>query len=216
MANLNEIQKVFDALYAGVNGYDLSHAERTGERKDNPSFTYGEMLLEPFQRILELVGPRAGETFVDLGSGTGKVLVMADQLFAFGGVTGIEYLPALNGKACEILARYKSVLRPADRTCAITSRHGDMLAEDLSGADVVFVHATCMTVELIEGLGRKLLRTGKPGARFVLISRGFFGMSGFDCLDQFDYTNAWNTTSRAFVYRLNEAALSARLGAAAE
>jgi SAM-dependent methyltransferase len=214
VANLNEIQTVLDALYSGVNGYNISHAERTGERKDNPSFTYGEMLLEPFARILDLVKPAPGETFFDLGSGTGKVLVMADQLFPFASVTGIEFLPALHGKACEVLARYETELRPklAHRAGSVLAKNGDMLIEDLSGADVIFVHATCMTPELIEKLGRVLLRTGKPGARFVLVSRGFFGVRGFDCTAEYDYTNAWNTTSRAYVYQLNAAAAAGRCG----
>lgn len=202
MHDLTNIQDILDRLYDGVNGYNLSFSDRVGDRKEDKNFTYGEMLLEPFARILDAVAPKPGERFYDLGSGTGKVLVMADQLHPFASVTGIEFLPTLNAKATEILARYGAELRGPDRTAAITSRQGDMLVEDLSDADVIFVHATCMSPELIESLGHKLVPVCKPTARIVLVSRGFFGMREYECLERLDYTNAWNTTSTAFVYRL--------------
>jgi Histone methylation protein DOT1 len=211
MASMTEIQATLDALCQGVNGYGLSRENRTGERAANQSLTYGEMMLEPFARIVDRVKPEAGETFYDLGSGTGKVLVMADALHGFGGITGIECLPVLNEAASGVLKRYEAEFRPtlSGSMAPLVSRQGDMLTEDLTHADVVFVHSTCMGEELITALGASV-RTCKPGTRFVLISRGFFGLSWFRELERFDYTNAWNTESTCFIYQLSDVALSNR------
>lgn len=203
MPSMPTIQQKLDTLYEGINGYDISFKDRTDAIKENKSFTYGEMLLEPFARILDAINPQAGETFYDLGSGTGKVLIMADQLYDFSMVCGIEFLPSLNAKANEILLRYKRKHRDADiaKSGQIVSKQGDMLAEDLSDADIIFVHATCMMPELINNLGHKL-RTCKPRARFVMISRGFFGLPWFACIDRIEYVNAWKSTSTAHIYKL--------------
>jgi hypothetical protein len=208
MPSMIDIRATLEALYSGVNGYGLSRENRTGERAGNQSLTYGEMMLEPFARIIEHVKPQAGESFYDLGSGAGKVLVMADALHSFGAITGIEYLPVLNETAGTILDRYKTEFRPklSGSKAPLVSRQGDMLTEDLTSADVVFVHSTCMGEDLITSLGACVL-TCKPTTRFVLISRGFFGLSRFRETERFDYINAWNTESTCFIYQLSDAAL---------
>ena len=200
--NMTAIQDVMSKLFDGVNGYSISHADRAGGREGEQAFTYGEMLLEPFARILEALKPQPGETFFDLGSGTGKVLVMADQLFPFASVTGIEFLPTLHATATDILKLYEHEFRtslPAPRGPVI-SKHGDMLKQDFSSADIIFVHATCMPASLIDALGEKV-KACKPSTRIVLISRGFFGSPHFNCTGQFEYTNAWNTQSICYIYQ---------------
>ena len=217
MPNMSDIQATLSKLYDGVNGYSISHADRAGGREGEQAFTYGEMLLEPFARILDAVKPLPGEVFYDLGSGTGKVLVMADQLFPFGRVTGIEFLPTLHATANEILGRYTQEFRPAlvQPRGPVISKHGDMLTEDLSNADIIFVHATCMPSSLIDALGEKLRTRCKPSARIILISRGFFGSPHYNCVEQLEYTNAWKTQSICYVYQLkSQAAVSNRPQAA--
>jgi SAM-dependent methyltransferase len=208
MPSMPDIQATLDALYAGVNGYGLSRENRTGTHAVNQSLTYGEMMLQPFARVIDRVKPQAGESFYDLGSGTGKVLVMADALHAFGAITGIEYLPVLNQTAGTILNRYETKFRPqlSGSKAPLISRQGDMLTEDLSRADVIFVHSTCMGEDLVTSLGH-CVRTCKPATRFVLISRGFFGLSWFRETERFEYTNAWNTESTCFIYQLSDSSL---------
>ena len=212
MTNLSEIQATLSKLYDGVNGYDISHADRSGAHKQDKAFTYGEMLFEPFARIMAAVKPAPGDVFYDLGSGTGKVLIMADQLYEFASVTGIEFLPTLHATATDILHRYCHEFRSERKECRgpVVSKHGDMLVEDLSNADIIFVHATCMPAELIDSLGEKV-RKCKPTARFILVSRGFFGSPWFNCVEQIEYTNAWKTQSICYIYQLKpQAAVAAR------
>ena len=67
---------------------------------------------------------------------------------------------------------------------------------------------------LIDALGEKLIDC-KPSARFVLVSRGFFGSPLFNCVEELEYTNAWNTQSICYVYQLKaECAVAAKREAA--
>ena len=63
----------------------------------------------------------SGFTFIDLGSGKGRTLMMASQ-YPFGRVLGVELLPELNRVACENLRVYKS---EKQRCFAIESVCGD-------------------------------------------------------------------------------------------
>jgi SAM-dependent methyltransferase len=207
MLSRDAAQSALDTLYAEVNGYNLSFADRTGARKDDPSLTYGEMLLDPFLHLMSLVGPQPGETFFDLGSGTGKVVMMAHLTQPFARVTGIELLPGLHASAAATLDRYEREVRHTLPAAAgdIALLNGDMLVEDLTRADVIFVHSTCMTEALIGKLGEKV-KTCKPTTRFVLISRGFFFMPWLECCQRYEYTNSWKTQSIAYVYKLSQVA----------
>ncbi len=113
---------------------------------------------ERIRRALELTNPKAGETLYDLGSGHGRVLVMAAKEFGLNAV-GIEAGPVQcavswinafrNGVSSKVRIEagnfYKSDISDADIVFAyLTSDHGDRLQEKLredlkSGARVVTV-----------------------------------------------------------------------------
>lgn len=63
----------------------------------------------------------SGFTFIDLGSGKGRTLMMASQ-YPFGRILGVELLPELNRVACENLRVYKN---EKQRCFAIESICGD-------------------------------------------------------------------------------------------
>ena len=52
------------------------------------------------------------------------------------------------------------------RACEVTLDEGDLLNYDVSSADVVYIHATCFTPQLLSALALKLaseLKTGRAG-----------------------------------------------------
>jgi len=56
------------------------------------SLTYGEIDFESFYEILKLTNPSKGEIMYDIGSGTGKAVIMASLFFPLSKVVGIEIL----------------------------------------------------------------------------------------------------------------------------
>ena len=169
---LEEASKVLETLYAGVNGYPLSLAERQRKGQTEWSLTYGEVVPEPFWRALSQTAPAPGEHFVDLGSGTGKAVFLAAALFDFAVLEGVELLEDLSLAAQAALTRYDAQLRPAlpeeKQRQQLRFAQGDLLAYDLSKVDVVFTHAELFGRELLAKLGQKLGEL-KPGARVLAI-----------------------------------------------
>jgi precorrin-6B methylase 2 len=120
---------------------------------------------EVVERMLELAGTKAGDLVVDLGSGDGRIVIMAAKKFGARGL-GIELDQRLVDRSISN-ARAAGV---ADRVSFV---QGDVLTADISGATVV-------TVYLLPGLLGQLQQrfTGelRPGTRIVSHS---FGMAGW-------------------------------------
>lgn len=99
--------KYFKHLYSGIDGIALSHENRAPSDASDQSLTYGEVVHSSFLQILEFVRKsvdwRAGGTFVDLGCGTGKAVVIAAlSTMSFSKVWGIELLEPLAACASRI------------------------------------------------------------------------------------------------------------------
>ena len=126
---------------------------------------------ERIRRALELADPQAGETLYDLGSGHGRVLIMAAKEFGLNAV-GIEVGPV----QC-IVSRVNAFRNGVNSKVRIEA--GNFYKSNLKDADIVFAYlASDHGYHLQEKLNREL----KPGARVVTIS---FELPGWN-VDFFD------------------------------
>jgi SAM-dependent methyltransferase len=165
----------FEALYADVAGYKLSHRDRNERPQAERSFVYGEVLPHSFEALVSVAAPKPGERFVDLGCGVGKAVLLAALQFPFGSLTGVELLPSLVGACRDALQGFDRTLRPAlpaDRQAVeISFVEQDLRHYSLYEADVVFVHASCFERALMEPLNAKATDELRPGARVVVVGR---------------------------------------------
>ncbi|MBI5298198.1 MAG: 50S ribosomal protein L11 methyltransferase [Chloroflexi bacterium] len=117
---------------------------------------------ERIRKALEMADLRAGETLYDLGSGYGRVLIIAAREFDAKAI-GIDAGPVqtLRAWAGSLLNGVSS---------RVQVRMGNFLQADLSEADVVFAY---LTSDYVPKLEQKLAAQLKPGARIVTISFDF-------------------------------------------
>ena len=126
---------------------------------------------ERIRRALELADPQVGETLYDLGSGHGRVLIMAAKEFGLNAV-GIEAGPV------QCIISWVNALRNGVSS-KVRIEAGNFYKSDLKDADIVFAYLTSdHGYRLTEKLNREL----KSGARVVTIS---FELSGWN-VDFFD------------------------------
>jgi precorrin-6B methylase 2 len=116
-------------------------------------------------RMLELAGTRSDDLVADLGSGDGRIVIMAARKFGARGL-GIELDERLVEKSREN-ARAAGV---ADR---VTLVQGDVLTADFSKASVVTVY---LLPGLIGQLQQRFTGELRPGTRIVSHA---FGMAGW-------------------------------------
>lgn len=126
---------------------------------------------ERIRKALELANPQPDETLYDLGSGHGRVLVIAAKEFGLNAV-GIEAGPV----QCIISwlsARWNGV------SSQVRVEVGDFFKSNFKEADIIFAY---LTSDYGERLAKKLAAELKPGARVVTVS---FDLPGWDA-DVFD------------------------------
>jgi len=120
---------------------------------------------EVVERMLQLAGTRADDLVVDLGSGDGRIVIIAAQKFGARGL-GIELDPALVEKSRENAKRMKLDKR-------VRFVEGDVLRADISAASVVTVY---LLPALMVQLQARFLDQLAPGTRIVSHS---FTMAGW-------------------------------------
>jgi tRNA A58 N-methylase Trm61 len=106
--------------------------------------------------MLKLAGLKAGEVLFDMGSGDGRIVIMAAKIFGARGV-GIELREDLAKKAMNHI--HENGLD--DR---VTIMNTDMFTVNLTSADVVYLYLTTSANEKIKP---KLESDLKKGARVV-------------------------------------------------
>ncbi len=120
---------------------------------------------EVVERMLELAGTRADDLVVDLGSGDGRIVILAAKKFGARGL-GIELDQRLVEKSRENA-------RAAGVAEKVTFVQGDVLTTDFSRAGVITVY---LLPGLIGELQRRFIGELAPGTRIVSHA---FGMAGW-------------------------------------
>jgi predicted RNA methylase len=112
---------------------------------------------EPVVReMLELAVVSKDDVVYDLGSGDGRIPILAAQTYGARAV-GVELDPRL-------VEVSRQVAEQGELTSKVVFIEGDLFAEDVSRATVVTL---CLSAEVNERLAPKLLRELRPGARIV-------------------------------------------------
>jgi len=107
------------------------------------------------QKMLETSGLKAGEKMFDLGSGDGRIVMMAASKFK-ADATGVELDPSLARQS------EKEIQRRGLKTARIIE--GDILKQDYSSADVVTAYLLPKAMQLVRPILEAQL---KKGARVI-------------------------------------------------
>lgn len=132
------------ALVAAASAEEIPHA---------PFITTPDEVVE---RMLVLAGTRADDVVVDLGSGDGRIVIMAARKFGARGL-GIELDAGL-------VERSREAARRAGVAERVSFVQGDVLVADISRATVVTVY---LLPELFNRLQPRFLTELRPGTRVV-------------------------------------------------
>ena len=216
----SEFYKRVHTAYSAIFGADQStelmkvaaKLEVDGRESAMPpttSLTYGEIDFWSFADILERIEMSRGDTFVDLGSGTGRALVTAGLLFGplLARVHGVEILQTLHERCEKNLHRLSAMLREDDAfaehaCCKLSSELGDATnnstaALDWTVADVVFMNSTLFDDRLMLALSALAGAKMRKGTRVITLTRPL-SSSAFSVIDTRNYRMSWGLAMAFF------------------
>jgi precorrin-6B methylase 2 len=155
--------------YARIDGYSIARESKKRQRAENiflDGITYGEVQADGFLTALAWCDPKPGETFIDMGSGTGIAVLTAAASVALKSAIGVEIVQSLHDAALTALGscRGKLITNDVQFVCA------DALTYDWQQHDLVFCSLTCFTDEQADAVrqGAEKLR---KGSRMLVTSR---------------------------------------------
>lgn len=167
-----EARELFERLFTGVDGHAAAAAYVRSLPKMDYGFTYGEIVADSFHELVAKAGPKPGEVFYDLGSGSGKAIIYASLAFEFSKVVGIELVPQLADLSRDVLKRCRAEAKKAKHAMPkVELITGSFVERDVTDAGFIFSHAHCVGEELDKMKPR--LEATKPGTRMVLLGNRF-------------------------------------------
>jgi protein-L-isoaspartate O-methyltransferase len=104
------------------------------------------------ERMLVMSELKPGEKMFDLGSGDGRIVIMAAGKFK-ADATGVEYDESLYKQSMAEIKRLR-----LDKSARVI--HGDLLVQDYSSADVITIYLLPVSNDKIRPLLEKQLRKG--------------------------------------------------------
>lgn len=179
---LNLVEKVFGSVREQHAWRQQAHTdgEATAALEVGADLTYGEFDLVFLGALLELAAPRAGEVFVDIGSGCGRLTCAAALLYpsVWHCAVGIELVEALHEDA---LQKHAALLRqlsseniaPCEFLCDSVEHALPLLLSSAPSSCVVFCYATLWKsdglhlTELSELLGTSM----SDGSRVIVAEK---------------------------------------------
>lgn len=134
----------------------------------------GEIDFNGFLPLLRAAEIKPGDKFVDIGSGTGKAVLLAACCFPLSMSLGVEIMQPLHDAALksksEVVKCKPAILKMHESSIKLI--HGDSfkLRDDWLNADVLYCPCTCFTDEMMNELTSQLPKL-KHGARVITTSR---------------------------------------------
>ena len=132
---------------------------------NNPmtAVTYGYL---PNDSVVQLIGERDisdKQVFMDMGSGSGRVVLSACMNYPFEKCIGVEFSEHRHNLATKVKDTLADKLGISDRVDLIKN---NLLSEDVSfrDVDVAYVSNLCFNNKMIDALSDKIDKQMKPGA----------------------------------------------------
>ena len=148
-------RKTIRSLYREVDGYDIPRDDERLVRASRGSPTYGELTPSAVKKLVDYLGLNQRDSFYDLGSGTGKVVLQAAMMVPLRRSIGIELAPSRCKDARSILRRARKQGLIKAKTCWF--RNQDLLSAKLDDATVVYTCSTAFSRAFMAKLARKLI-----------------------------------------------------------
>ncbi|CAE7383392.1 DOT1 [Symbiodinium microadriaticum] len=187
----------------------LKHAKGSKEELAEDTYLYGEIHPSSTAALLRCLGLRPGARYYDLGSGTGKTVLVAALLGL--NATGVEVVEKRSLAAQEAARRVgeKGVAKDIIYI-APSFLHGSLLDVDFSDADIIFANSVLFPEELMEGFSRRA-EALRPGSWVV----SYWNLLGpcFRSMGQFSGSVTWQAEG-LFTWKVQQALCGRRaLGA---
>ena len=183
-------------MYRDVDGFEIPRADERKVARSRGSATYGELMPTATIRLLEQLELGDRDLFVDLGSGLGKVVMLAAMTTGVGRALGVELSPTRVALAEQVLAlARREQLAGVDRAAFV---EGDMLRHPLDEATVIYTCSTAFSDSFMKRLQGRLVTL--PRLRKLVSLQDFDAHPAFELCEIHRLDASWKRRTKVYVY----------------
>lgn len=192
-----------EETYAGYDLNDDANAKMEipkSESEEHHGGTYGEIRPRGILNMFRSAGAKPGDRFVDIGSGTGKINVLA----WFSGLdsTGIEMSSTRCRAACEALKQLPAdPVRSGSKEASIRFVMDDIMNVDFSDSDIVFANSVLMPPFIIEYIINAASQM-KVGAKLIVYESTKVNHTNFKLDTSFETPTTWFPIVKYDIYKV--------------
>jgi hypothetical protein len=139
-----DVRQAVSEIFVGISGFGHDTVGPGGRRlRRGTALVYGELTPTGIDQLAAAAKLTADDVFVDLGSGTGRIVIQIAATIPGIRCIGVEIVGSRHQAAVGALewAEQSNLIRPG----ACVLRHEDILKTDLSDATVIFANSTCFS-----------------------------------------------------------------------
>ncbi|GMI09361.1 hypothetical protein TrLO_g6810 [Triparma laevis f. longispina] len=205
----------FDRLFEDCS-IEVAKSASKGERADKEltkerSLIYGEVEFDSFAVVLrkicsgfskDMAPMDRNKVFYDIGSGSGRAVMIARMTQDFKTCVGIELMENLAALADNIKEKYvagnysEKLYETVGKD--VEFHQADFLKFDWSDGDLVFANSTCFTDELMAAIAERS-KGMKAGSYLVTFTKGIIS-DAFELVEKKRYVMSWGPAT-VFIHR---------------
>jgi precorrin-6B methylase 2 len=178
-------------------GANTSAFGNTQETTPNVDATYGEITEHGVSMILSKIDIRPDDVFLDLGSGTGRVVL---QVFLEKNIEslGIEFIKKRYMMAEESLLKLKEKIDNPK----VHFVNGDFFTVNWSDATIIIMCNTCFTEDVMDKIITRLPTCKK--LRYVIMLKQLEKKPDYlDVFESFNVPVTWTSETNVTIYKVN-------------
>lgn len=179
-----------------MDGFEIPPEDERRVERSRGSSVYGELMPTATLRLLAQLELRPRDHFVDLGSGLGKVVLLAAMTTAVGRALGVELSPARVAVAERVLSRARRERIPGVSRAAFVEH--DMMRCDLDEATVIYTCSTAFSSAFMVRLQRRLAKL--PRLRTLASLQDFEPHPAFELREIYKVDASWKRQTKVYVY----------------
>ncbi len=198
-------EEILNSTYSILpNGYRISPEDRGQIDPNGKGAVYGEMIPEGMNIILDGLNLSEEDTFIDLGSGVGKVVIQVALSRPALKVKGIELSKERFSSSISAKDFIKKFMLHEEKKLwedKVEFIHGDILKEQMRDVTCAFMCSTCFSDNVIDQCAYRLLES--PKLRLIATLSRFSD----ECEEKFDIVKhvmiptSWSNSSKVFFYK---------------
>lgn len=185
------------SAYRGVDGFDIPRHDVRAVARSKGSSTYGELMPSSTLRLLTELDLGSDDVLYDLGSGVGKLVMLAAATTPAAKVVGVELARSRCEQATRAFTKASELGVPGLRRAAIV--HGDLLSVDMRDATVAYTCSTAFSSAFMRKLARRLAEL--PRLRLLASLQDLDPHPAFVPLRVLRLDASWKRRTKVHVYR---------------